>query len=79
MASLDVGVYVPLNFFDILRYPNELPDLDWDENIAKFHGYKGSTTLHVTSFMKSISDLDVVHKDVIMKMFVYSLENEAVG
>jgi hypothetical protein len=48
-----------------------------DEHIAKFHGHNDSTTLHITSFMKVISDFDVVHEDVMMKMFALTLEDFA--
>jgi hypothetical protein len=38
-----------------------------------------SATLHVTSFIELISDLNVVHEDVMMKMFVLTLEDDALN
>ena len=41
-----------------------------------FHEYVDSATLHVPSFMKLMSDLDVVHDNVMMKIFVATFENK---
>jgi hypothetical protein len=60
-----------------MRYLNESLDVDWDEHIARFHGHTDSLTVHVTSFVKFMSVLDVIHDDAMMKMFVCTLENEA--
>ena len=45
----------------------------------RFHEYVDSATLHVPSFMKLMSNLDVIHNDVMMKIFVATFENKLMG
>ena len=65
----------PFDFLSISRFLKELPAPYWNKHITKFHWYTNSTTLHITSFMKIILDLEVVHKYVMMRMFVCTLED----
>jgi hypothetical protein len=76
-SSLDDCLYPPLDFLSISGYPIEFTSIDLDEHGISFHGYTDSTTLHVTSFMKLMSDLDVVHKDAMMKNCVATFDDEA--
>jgi hypothetical protein len=61
--------YAPSDFSSIPGFPNEFPDSDWDDHIPKFHGYSDSTTLYISSFIKVVLDLSIVHGDVMMRMF----------
>ena len=61
--KLDAKVFGPLDFSSILGYPDELSP-KWIKHTPKFQGHNDSTTLYVTSFMELISDLNVVHEDV---------------
>jgi hypothetical protein len=57
----------------ISRCPNELPKVDSD-SIPKFHEHNDSTTLHISCFMVFISDLGVIHEDVVIRLFLSSLK-----
>lgn len=58
----------------VSTYQNEFDHVDLDEHGISFHGHINSTTLHVTSFMKLMSYLEVVHQDGILRFFVASLD-----
>jgi hypothetical protein len=51
--------------------------VDLNELGMSFHVHIDSATSHVTSFMKLMSDLGVVHEDTMMKFVVASLVDEA--
>jgi hypothetical protein len=71
---LDAKDLLSLDISSIPGYLNGFPDPDLDEHIVSFHVHVDSTTLLIASFMRIISDFDVVHEDVMIKMFVFSLE-----
>jgi hypothetical protein len=47
-----------------------------EEYIPKFDGDIHFATQHVTSFLDFVSRLNVMHEDVLIRLFVYSLEGD---
>jgi hypothetical protein len=45
----------------------------WVENIPKFDGDPLLAISHVVNSLKYISEINVVHEDVLMRLFYYSL------
>ena len=67
-------VYPSLDIHNIPRYPNHY-SLEWRESCPKFNGDLALAFTHVVNYMKYASSLDVMHEDVLMKIFVSSLES----
>jgi hypothetical protein len=65
-------VYAPLDFVSIPEYPNENPP-GWVECLLRFSTDTHLSAHYVASFMDYISELNVEHKDVEMRMFSHSL------
>jgi hypothetical protein len=79
MASRDLpwafhNVYPSLDVQNVPGYPNHCPT-EWRENCPKFDGDPALAVTHVANYMKYVSSLDVLHEDVLMKIFVSSLES----
>jgi hypothetical protein len=68
-------LYPPLDIKDILGYPNKLPP-KWEKNIPKFDGDALFAIPHVSSFLKYVSKLNERHEDVLIRLFVLSLEED---
>jgi hypothetical protein len=47
-----------------------------EKRIPKFDGDAHFASQHVTSFLKFVSKLNIIHEDVFIKLFVYSLEGD---
>ena len=78
VQELDAIFFRKIYFSSVLEYLNQLSPPRWAfERAPKFHGHLHLATQHVTSFIDYISDLNVVHEDVIMKLFVISMEEDA--
>jgi hypothetical protein len=79
MASHDLPwashkVYPFFDVHDIPRYPNHC-SLEWRACCPKFDGDPALAVTHVVNDMKYASNLNVLHEDVLMKIFVSSLES----
>jgi hypothetical protein len=77
MASLDLPwafhkVYPSIDVKNIPGYPNHF-SMEWRESFPKFNGDPALAITHVVNYMKYVSRLNVLHEDVSMKSFVYSL------
>jgi hypothetical protein len=71
-------VYAPLDFTAIPNQPHDLPTGEYQKHLPKFAG--NNTVLvddHLTDFLKFVDDLEVEYEDVVMKMFVQTLEGDA--
>jgi hypothetical protein len=66
-------VYPSFDVQDIPGYPNHFPT-EWRENCPKFNGDPTLAVTHAVNYMKYASSLNVLHEDVLMKIFVSSLE-----
>lgn len=73
---LEAQLFGRLDFLSILGYLTKLPSPVGSKCIIKFHKHNGSTTPHVTSFIEFISDISVVHENVMMKMFAHTFEDK---
>ena len=66
-------VYKALNVEDVYWYPNKcIPR--WWEDYSKFDSDPSSAIAHVVKFSKYTSELNVIHEDVIMRLFMIPLE-----
>jgi hypothetical protein len=68
--SLDIEV--------IMGYPNHF-SLGWGSNCLKFDGDLSLTITYVVSFLKYVSNIDVTHQDVLIRLFLLSVETRKKG
>jgi len=65
-------MYPALDVKDIPGYLNH-----WDTNsminVPKFDGHPSSTICHVTKFIKYASEVNMVHENACMRLFINSL------
>jgi len=76
MGVRNLEYYVPFDFGGILGFPHEEPNICWQDHFLEFIGHS-SVVFHIKSFMKAIADLDVVHEDIMMRMFLYTFDGKA--
>jgi hypothetical protein len=79
MASRDLpwafhNVYPSLDVQNVLGYPNHCPT-EWRASWHKFDDDPALAVTHVMNYMKYALSLNVLHEDVLMKIFVSSLES----
>jgi hypothetical protein len=79
MASRDLPwafhkAYPSFDVQDIPRYPNHCSS-EWRESCPKFDGDPTLAITHVMNYMKYALSLNVLHEDVLMKIFLSSLES----
>jgi hypothetical protein len=67
-------VYPSFYVQDIFGYPNHYSP-EWRASFPKFNGDPSLAITHVINYMKYASSLDVLQEDVLMKIFVSSLES----
>ena len=73
-------VFDPLRFVAFLDYPYELPAHKWRKCIPLFARRLGeSNEDHLAKFLQVVDDFDVENEDVVMRMFVSTLEGEALA
>jgi hypothetical protein len=71
-------VFDPLSFVAFLDYPHDLLARKYLKCLPLFAGRLGeSIEDHLVSFSKLLDDFQVEHEDVVMRMFVSTLEGEA--
>ena len=72
------GLHLPI-FFDIPFFPNPVPHMDEMEgHLPKFKDENDDNPIdHLLEFHECMHQLNIVHEDVLMKMFIYSLEEDA--
>jgi hypothetical protein len=71
--------FSPLDFTNVYGFPNTVPDVKiWEDVLPKFGGYVDENPAqHLFEFHKLMDELDVHHEDVLMKLFMFSLERDA--
>ena len=69
----------PFNFSDIPGFPNTIPTMDeWGDFLPRFlEGEDENLAYHVLKFHQYMDQLNIHHEDVLMKMFMYSLDGSA--
>jgi hypothetical protein len=71
--------FAPLDFTNVYGFPNTVPDIKiWADILPKFGEYEDDNPgQHLFEFHKLMEELNVHHEDVLMKLFMFSLENDA--
>jgi hypothetical protein len=71
--------FAPLDFANVYGFPNTVPDIKiWGDILPKFGEYEDDNPgQHLFEFHKLMEELNVHHEDVLMKLFMFSLENDA--
>jgi hypothetical protein len=68
----------PLSFAAFPDYPHVLPTHKWLKRIPLLAGRLGELVEdHLAKFLQVVGDFNVEHEDVVMRMFVLTLEGEA--
>jgi hypothetical protein len=71
--------FSPLDFTNVYGFPNVVPDIKiWEDVLPKFGGYvDNNPAQHLLEFYKIMDELNVHHEDVLVNMFMFSLEIDA--
>jgi hypothetical protein len=71
--------FAPLDFTNVYGFPNTIPDIKiWEDVLPKFGGYADDNPdQHLFEFHKLMDELNIHHEDVLMKLFMFSLERDA--
>jgi hypothetical protein len=71
--------FSPLNFSAIDDYPHPVPLIDECQDLLPrfYEGEDESPVEHVQEFHALMQKLDIHHEDILMKMFIYSLDGDA--
>jgi hypothetical protein len=78
-AALLARRFAPLDFSTVPGFPHPVPSIDiWGDHLPRFAEKKeDNPSDHLIRFHQCMIQLDVYHEDVLMKMFVFSLEGDA--
>jgi hypothetical protein len=72
------SAFVPLSFVAFPDYPHDFPASKWIKRIPLFAGRLGESFKdHLAKFLQVVDNFYVEHEDVVMRMFVLTLEWEA--
>jgi hypothetical protein len=68
--------YAFCDFSSIVGFPNQVPSRDeWENSLPRFHGEEWEVPAeHLLDFHEFIDRLEIVHEDVKIKLFKFSLE-----
>jgi hypothetical protein len=71
--------FSPFNFVDIPYFPDVVPTIDeWGDCLPRFKENKDNHhAQYLIKFHECMDQLHIHHEDVLMKMFMYSLEGDA--
>ena len=71
--------FAPLDLSDIDVYPHPVPQInELQDLMPRFYGGENDSPIeHVHEFHVLMQQLDIHHEDILMKMFMYSLEGNA--
>jgi hypothetical protein len=74
-----VARFAPLEFANVYGFPNTAPDIKvWEYVLPKFGEYADDNpSQHLFEFHKLMDELNIHHEDVLMKLFMFSLERDA--
>lgn len=76
MPSCKYKIFDPFDFSNIQEYPHKAPP-KWTKHVPKFHGDVDMTSHHLLSFMEHTFKLKIEHDDVLMRLFYFSLVDDA--
>ena len=70
--------FEPLNFSSVPSFPHPVPDMsEWGDFLPVFKEEEDNPTEHLLKFHECMDLLDQQHEDARMKMFTYSLYDDA--
>jgi hypothetical protein len=71
--------FAPLDFTNVYGFPNTVLDIKvWEDVLPKFGEYADDNPAqHLFEFHKLMDELNIHHEDVLMKLFMFSLERDA--
>ena len=79
MESILAQRFAPFNFFDVPGFPNPVPTMDvWGYFLPWFRERKeDNPSDHLIRVHQYMVQLNIQHEDVLMNIFMYSLEKDA--
>jgi hypothetical protein len=79
MEAILARRFNPLNFSIVYGFPNVVPTMDvWGDYLPRFREDKhDNPAYHLLEFHEVMHRLGIYHEDVLMKMFISSLEGDA--
>ena len=79
MEAIVAARFVPFNFSTVSDFPNNVPSMDeWGDFLPRFRGDgRDHPAQHLIEFHQYMDQIDIHHDDVLLKMFIYSLEGDA--
>ena len=79
MESILASRFAPFNFSDVPGFPNPIPTMDvWGDCLPPFREIKeDNISDHLIKYHQYMVLLNIQHEDVLMKIFMYSLEQDA--
>ena len=79
MEAILARRFAPSNFFDVPGFPNLVPTMYvWGNCFPRFRESKEDNhSDHLIKFHQCMVQLNIQHEDVLMKMFMYSLKQDA--
>jgi hypothetical protein len=79
MEAIIAARFAPFKFDDIPGFPNTVPVIDvWGDDLPRFREKdEDNPAHHVIKFHQYMDQLSIHHEDILMKMFMYSLEGYA--
>ena len=79
MEAIVVARFATFNFSAVPDFPNNVPTMDqWGDFLPIFRGDgHDHQAQHLIEFHQYMDQLDIHHEDVLLKMFMYSLEGNA--
>ena len=71
--------FAPLDFTNVYGFSNTIPDIKiWEDVLPKFREYvDDNPAQHLFEFHKLMDELNIHHEDVLIELFMFSLERDA--
>ena len=80
MESILARRFSPFDFSIVPGFPNDVPTIyEWVDHLPRFKGdYYDHPAQHLIEFHQYMDQQNINHEDILMKMFMYSLEGEVI-
>jgi hypothetical protein len=79
MEAILAWRFDPFNFSSVPNFTNVVPTMDeWGDFLPRFREHRDDNPVeHLLEFHELMHQSRIHHEDVLMKMFMYSLEGDA--
>jgi hypothetical protein len=79
MEAILAQRFSPFNFSYVYDFPNVVPTMDeWGDFLPRFREHRDDNPIeHLLEFHELMHQWGIHHEDVLMNMFMYSLEGDA--